>query len=86
MNDKKMHFAAGFVLAFIGGFVPSAIFGAAPLITLLFMFILPIIGAVGKEVVDSMDKNNRFDIKDVWATLLGAAVLWIPGVIIYLTN
>lgn len=86
MDDKKMHFAAGFGLAFIGGFAPSAIFGASPLVTLIFMFILPILGGVGKEVVDSLDENNKFDWRDLAATLIGASVLWIPGLIIYLTN
>lgn len=79
-----MHFAAGFVLAFVGGFIPSAVFGASPLVTLIFMFVLPILGGVGKEIADILDEKNKFDVKDLVATLIGASVLWIPGLLIYL--
>lgn len=83
MTDKFKHGAAGFLLAFAGGFLPSAVFGQIGLIPLIFLFVVPIIGGIGKEVVDHFEPNNKFDWKDVWATFIGASILWIPGLVIY---
>lgn len=83
-KDSHYHFAAGFLLAFIGGFVSSAIFGASKELTLLFLWLVPVLGAIGKEIVDSTQPNNRFNWRDAFATILGACVLCIPGTLIYL--
>lgn len=85
-QDKYLHAFAGFVLAFFGGIGSSAFLGTSVKWTMIYMFLLPIIGAVGKEVIDATDKNNKFDWRDIFATLIGAAILWVFAIIILLTN
>lgn len=85
-NDKYLHAFVGFVLAVIGGLFSSAFLGLGAKWTMFYMVLLPVLGAVGKEIIDATDKHNRFDWRDVFATLVGAGILWFFAIIILLTN
>lgn len=84
--DKYLHAFVGFVLAVIGGLFSSAFLGLGAKWTMFYMVLLPVLGAVGKEIIDATDKHNRFDWRDIFATLVGAGILWFFAIIILLTN
>lgn len=63
-RDKKLHFLAGLIIAFVVGLILSPIEGIG----------LAIAAGVFKECYDSFYKETKFDIADMIATWIGGAV------------
>lgn len=64
--DKRLHIAAGLLLALFGAFI-------APWPA----FALPVLGAVGKEVWDHYHPPHTVEVLDIVATLAGAVPVWV---------
>ena len=71
-KDKKLHFAAGAILAFIGGFY-SIYFGIG----------LAVGYGIGKEIYDyKHPKNHSVELMDALYTFAGAPLGLLPHLII----
>lgn len=82
-TDKHYHFAAGVALSFIVSFLASAS-EMPPYVIVLATWLVPLLAGLGKEIVDHFEPNNKFDWRDLAATMLGASILGIPTTLIYL--
>ena len=80
--DKQLHFFAGVAIAILSalgaGFLQYMnilnVVGVACVITAM-----PILAGLAKELRDMRQPNNRFDWKDLFATILGGAILFVPA-------
>ena len=59
--DKKLHFAAGFIISLIGGIISTE-----------YAIFLPIVAGIAKELYDLLD-YGKYDYKDMLATWAGGA-------------
>ena len=86
--DKRMHFVAGFVIALITLAITSFmwwLFETNTLFIALFTTAIPLAAGIMKEVKDSRNANNKFDVWDMVATWFASAIVFVPVWLVILT-
>lgn len=65
--DKMLHFFFGFIISYISSFFLS----------ISYVFIVTLLIAIFKEVKDSFDLGNKFDIIDIIFTILPITLIYL---------